>query len=114
MSAPLADRLAIAAALGLSEFYIMGAFLSRTRFMSGVNLTQPQFSIGPARTRMSELHESVRATPDLDCVIFPVRVDIDQREIRPFALWLDGDDVLVAFSAGFEFDDVPAIVTLAF
>src|SRR5579864_7370076 len=104
MSALLADRLAIAAALGLSEFYIMGAFLSRTRFMSGVDLTRPQFSIGPGRTR------NVRATPDLDCVIFPVRVDIDQREIRPFALWLDGDDVLVAFSAGFEFDDVAAVV----
>ena len=47
---------------------------------------------------------------DLDCVILPVRVDIDQREIRPFALWLDGDDVLIAFSAGFEFDDVAAVV----
>ena len=97
----------ITTALGLREFYNKHAYLSRP-------VSHLWLKLDPAAVfHQTRSDRSVRATPDLYRVIFPVRVDIDQREVRPFALRFDRDDVLVAFSAGFEFDDIAAVVALA-
>ena len=49
----------------------------------------------------------------LNRVILTMRVHINQSKVCPFALGFNGDDVLIAFAARFELDDVAAVVTRA-
>lgn len=49
----------------------------------------------------------------LNRVILTMRVHVNQSKVRPFALGFNGNDVLIAFTARFEFDDVAAVVPRA-
>ncbi len=64
---------------------------------------------GPLRARAVRLQilEELAEEPSLNVSALAVRVDVDQSEGRALAsvTWLDGDHVLVVFSADLQFRD---------
>jgi hypothetical protein len=52
-------------------------------------------------------------TIELDRVVLAMRMHVDQREFRSFALGLNRNNVLVSLVTGFQLDNVACIVTRA-